>query len=310
MTRLFGASICWLALCSLSLAQPTTTTAPTTQSVDLSRDKVLYVVGYAHLDTQWRWAYPQVIREYIRDTMEHNFPLFDKYPAYVFNFTGSRRYQMMREYWPEDYQKLKQYIAAGRWYPAGSSVDEGDANVPSGESIIRHVLYGNRFFRSEFGYASDEFMLPDCFGFPAALPSLLAHCGVKGFSTQKLTWGLAVPMPFKVGVWEGPDGKGVMAAFDPGAYTGEVKENLANSESWLKRVENNGNTGGAYTDYHYFGTGDRGGAPSERSVQWVQKSVDTSGAPLRVISAPADQMFKQITQEQRAKLRDTAASCC
>jgi alpha-mannosidase len=53
---------------------------------------------------------------------------------------------------------------------------------------VRHVLYGNKYFRKNFGVASDEYMLPDCFGFPAALPSALAHCGVKGFSTQKLTW--------------------------------------------------------------------------------------------------------------------------
>ncbi len=68
------------------------------------------------------------------------------------------------------------------------------------------MLYGNHYFRTELGQASDEFMLPDCFGFPASLPSLLAHCGLKGFSTQKLSWGSAMGIPFNVGVWEGLDG--------------------------------------------------------------------------------------------------------
>ena len=105
--------------------------------VDLARDKNLYVVGYAHLDTQWRWIYPETVRDYIPNTMKQNFALFDKYPNYVFNFTGSRRYEFMKEYYPEDYAKVKQYVAQGRWVPAGSSVDEGDVNVPSLESITR-----------------------------------------------------------------------------------------------------------------------------------------------------------------------------
>ena len=282
-------------------AEPRSGAVPSEATPDLSKEPTLYVVGYAHLDTEWRWSYPQTIREYLPDTMLRNFPLFEKYPGYVFNFSGSRRYQMMREYYPEDYAKVKAYVAAGRWFPCGSSVDENDANVPSGESQIRHVLYGNRFFLSEFGIASDEFMLPDCFGFPAALPSVLAHCGLTGFSTQKLTWGSPVGIPFKVGVWEGPDGRGVIAALDPGSYVGEVRDNLATSESWRKRIEANGAKSGVFVDYHYYGTGDMGGAPTEGSVAMVEESIRTEG-PVRVISAAADRMFKAITPEMRERL--------
>lgn len=103
---------------------------------DLTKDPTLYVVGYAHLDTEWRWEYPQVIDEYLRKTMEENFKLFDKYPHYVFNFSGANRYRLMKEYFPVDYEKLKQYVAAGRWFPAGSSMEEGDVNAPSAEAII------------------------------------------------------------------------------------------------------------------------------------------------------------------------------
>src|SRR5215213_7013518 len=98
---------------------------------DLTKDPTLYVVAYAHLDTQWRWEYPRVINDYIPKTLHDNFALIDKYPHYIFNFSGANRYRMMREYWPADYARLKQYIAAGRWFPAGSSMEEGDVNVPS-----------------------------------------------------------------------------------------------------------------------------------------------------------------------------------
>jgi alpha-mannosidase len=270
--------------------------------VDLGKQPTLYVVGYAHLDTEWRWAYPQTIREFIANTLHDNFKLFEKYPSYVFNFSGSRRYQMMAEYYPEDYAKLKEYVATGRWFPCGSSVDENDANVPSAESYVRHIMYGNRYFRKEFGVASDEYMLPDCFGFPASLPSMLTHCGLKGFSTQKLTWGLAIgQIPFKVGMWEGPDGRAIVAALDPGAYVGEVKENLATSEGWAKRIDNNGAKSGVFADYHYYGTGDQGGGPKASSVDMVEQSTKTEGHT-RVISGPADWMFKTITPEQAAGL--------
>src|SRR5664279_3705609 len=78
-------------------------------------------------------------------------------------------------------------LAKGRWFPAGSSWEESDVNSPNAESVIRQILYGKQFFRAEFGKTSAEYMLPDCFGFPASLPSILAHAGVKGFSTQKLS---------------------------------------------------------------------------------------------------------------------------
>src|SRR5579864_7610744 len=190
----------------------------TMKAPDITKTPTLYVVPYAHLDTQWRWEFPQSISEYLLKTMRVNFDLIEKYPHYVFNWTGANRYRLMKEYFPSDYARVKGYVAAGRWFPAGSSVEEGDVNLPSAEAIIRQVLYGKEYFRREFGKTSAEYFLPDCFGFPASLPSILAHSGIKGFSTQKLTWGSSAPAggpdspertprgtPFNVGIWEGPD---------------------------------------------------------------------------------------------------------
>ncbi|MGH9588288.1 MAG: glycoside hydrolase family 38 C-terminal domain-containing protein, partial [Acidobacteriaceae bacterium] len=382
-------------------AQTTTTTKP-----NLDKQPTLYVVGYAHLDTEWRWEYPQVIDEYLPNTMHQNFALFQKYPHYIFNFSGANRYRLMKEYDPADFATLKRYVAEGRWYPAGSSMEEGDVNAPSAESIIRQILYGNDWFRKEFGIASAEYMLPDCFGFPADLPSILAHSGVKGFSTQKLTWGSSAPgggpdsmertpegTPFNVGVWIGPDGKSVIAALNPGSYSGGIDTDLskplppeppdtaiaslqkqmhdlmtraeadhaaghpydpkdiqkyislrqqlgalkqakANRDldrfqgDWATRVENNGKVTGVYTDYHYFGTGDIGGAPDEDSVKRLEAivthgkvslpppgyfdmrgeahpnwpEVSVGDGPVHVVSSRADQMFLDITPAEEARL--------
>ena len=214
----------------------------TMKAPDITKTPTLYVVPYAHLDTQWRWEFPQTISEYLLKTMRVNFDYFDKYPHYVFNWTGANRYRLMKEYFPADYARMQQYAAAGRWFPAGSSIEEGDVNLPSAEGIFRQVLYGNDYFRKDFGKASNEYMLPDCFGFPASLPSILAHAGVKGFSTQKLNaqWqpapkigGPGSPeqtpegIPFNVGRWIGPDGSSVIAALNPGGYGSNVYTDLS-----------------------------------------------------------------------------------
>ena len=221
---------------------PRTAPSQTMNASDITRPPTLYVVPYAHLDTQWRWEFPQVISEYLLKTMRVNFDYMDKYPHYVFNWSGSNRYRLMQEYYPADYARLKGYVAKGQWFPAGSSVEEGDVNLPSAESIFRQVLYGNTFFRGEFNKASFEYMLPDCFGFPASLPTILAASGVKGFSTQKLSaaWqpapkigGPGSPeqtpegIPFNVGIWTGPDGEHVLAALNPGAYGSEIYSDLS-----------------------------------------------------------------------------------
>jgi alpha-mannosidase len=276
--------------------------AQTVKAPDITKQPTLYVVPYAHLDTQWRWEFPQTISEYLLKTMRVNFDLIDKYPHYVFNWTGSNRYRLMKEYFPADYARVKKYVAAGRWFPAGSSVEEGDVNMPSAEAIIRQVLYGNTYFRQEFGKASAEYMLPDCFGFPASLPSLLAHAGVKGFSTQKLSSGWQpapkvggpdspeqTPMgiPFNVGLWEGPDGKTILAALNPGGYGSNISTDLSKEptaggggrggeDNWVTRVELDGEVTGVYADYKYVGTGDTGGATAEYTARILEAMVTKS----------------------------------
>src|SRR6202041_2885154 len=159
---------------ALMFALVTAANGQTMTTPDITKTPTLFVVPYAHLDTQWRWEFPQTISEFLPKTMRDNFDYADKYPHYVFNWTGANRYRLMKEYFPGDYARIKGYVARGQWFPAGSSVEEGDVNLPSAEGIFRQVLYANSYFRHEFGKASNEFMLPDSFGFPASLPTILA----------------------------------------------------------------------------------------------------------------------------------------
>jgi alpha-mannosidase len=270
-------------------------------AVDLGTEKTLYTVATAHLDTQWQWTIKDTINSYILATLDQNFALFPKYPDYQFNFEGSFRYQLMKEYYPDKYLTMKQYIQQGRWNVCGSSVDANDVNLPSPESQFRGVLYGNGYFKSEFGKTSTDIFLPDCFGFGYALPSIAAHAGLKGFSTQKLGWGCYINTPFDIGRWIGVDGSSVIAALGPGAYDKSITSDLSNDSGWLNKINGLGGSYGVYAGYTYHGTGDRGGAPSDSSANWAQQSVNGTG-PVNVLSAPADQMYKDITPTQAAGL--------
>lgn len=293
----FTAAIMMALSCALS-AQP----LELRQKYDISKDKVLYTIGYAHLDTQWNWDYPTTINEYIWNTMADNFKLFEKYPEYVFNFTGSRRYKMMKEYYPESFKKVGEYIAKGRWFVSGSSVDEGEVNISSSESVLRQVLYGNLFFKHEFNKQSVDYMLPDCFGFVATMPSVWAHAGLLGFSTQKLTWRSTNGVPFNVGYWEGPDGKGVIASLNATDYTSKVTPRLDIDSAWNARIQDDINRFGLSFDYRYYGVGDVGGAPREKDVQNAVGSLNHSDSKFKVVLTSSDQIYKDITPEIKSKL--------
>ena len=273
-------------------------------AIDLTQP-TLFIMPYTHLDDMWRWSYPQVIRDFLKRTLDDNFAAFETYPNYVFNWSGASRYQMMKEYYPERYEELKKWVLAGRWYPSGSSWVETDVIVPSTESVVRQLLMGTQYFEKEFGKESREFMLPDCFGFPYSLPSVLNHCGIRGFSTQKLTWESANGIPFNVGRWIGPDGESVIAALNAGDYAKGHEQVYSTDKETLERLEENRKTSGLPIDYYYMGGGDannadRGGVVQKVSLETLKETQETQG-PVHVVAGKADLMFQAISDEQAAK---------
>ncbi len=288
---------------------------------NVSKKKKLYTVSNAHLDTQWNWTIQDTIRDCIKATLVKNFDLIEKYPHYRMNFEGAFRYKLAKEYYPDLYEKLKKYIAEGRWNVAGSTWDAMDANVPSSEALMRQILYGNGYFEKEFGKKSTDIFLTDCFGFRYALPSIEAHMGLNGFSTQKLVWGVGGPIynndgtvsrpePVRgkermdLGKWVGPDGNYVVGSFLEGNYTynfdndGETTP-VNKREQYLKEIEFNEKHTGCPVRSMYYGTGDYGGSPKESSARMVNEAIeDNANGLYEVVSASTDQIFNELTKEE------------
>src|SRR6266566_6888013 len=200
---LFRAAV--LVLWAFSLAVPNRATA-----LDPTQDRILYAVGYGHLDDQWNWTIQETINNFIPDSLHQNLAFFTNasYTNYTFSFEGALRYQFIKEYYPADFLTLSNYIQQGRWHVAGSMITPSDVNIPSPEALIRHALYANNYWNQTFGRAPVDLLLPDAFGFGYALPSVAAHCGVKGFSSMRPGPGTGIPIPFQnIGRWLGPDGQ-------------------------------------------------------------------------------------------------------
>ncbi len=254
----------------------------------------IFTIATAHLDTSWLWTLEQTISEYIPKTLKENFRLLDTYPEYKFNFEGSIRYEFIKEYYPDEYEKLKKYIKNGRWNPNGACYENGDVNIPSPEALTRNILYGNGYFRKEFGTESNDIFLPDCFGFGKSLPTVAAHSGLTGFSTGKLFWGSSVPVPFDTGKWTGADGNGVWAALMPFAYTTAFGP-LHKAERILKKIEDNRQKNLPDFTFAYHGIGDRGGSPHISSVKNVIKAQrNNKHAETEVYSATTKEFFEKL----------------
>lgn len=258
------------------------------------KDKKIYTIATAHLDTVWNWDFEHVINVCLKDTLYDNFRLFEKYPDYRFNFEGAYRYELFEEYYPEEFKKLKEYVASGKWNVTGSAYENGDVNVPSPESLFRNILYGNRYFEKTFGKKSNDIFLPDCFGFGWALPSIINHAGLKGFSTQKLTWGGAYGRPFDIGLWYGVDGNPVFASIDAKSYC-TVFKTVRGKKSITDKLENNIKKYNFPWTFAYHGVGDVGGAPKEQSVKTVCDELNANdNSDIKVLCTTPTEFFEDM----------------
>ena len=222
------------------------------------------LTGHAHLDLAWLWPVSETLRKG-RRTFASVLSLMDRYEDFVFNQSSAQLYAWIEQEAPGLFERVRRRVAEGRWEPVGGMWVEPDCQTPSGESIVRQLLYGQRFFEDRFGRRSKVAWLPDTFGFSPAVPQLLRGAGIGGFFTYKLNWSEANNFPHDLYEWEGLDESTVTAHdFDnPGQdYNGNVRP-LDLLGTW-KNFE--GKRRHPETLFS-FGWGDGGGGPTEEMLE-------------------------------------------
>lgn len=174
------------------------------------------LTGHAHIDLAWLWPYAETKRK-TRRTFSTALSLMEGSNEYIaqsgfrFNQSTAQYYAQIEEDDPALFERIKAKVAAGGWETIGGMWVEPDTNMPTGESLTRQILYGQRYFEQKFGVRHRVCWLPDCFGFSGGLPQLLKQGGIDSFFTIKVNWNDTNTIPADLFWWEGIDGSRVLA---------------------------------------------------------------------------------------------------
>lgn len=186
----------------------------------------LLLIGHAHLDLAWLWPLDETARK-ARRTFSGTLALMARDPEFTFTHSTAQVYAWLEAEDPALLESIRARVHEGRWEPLGGMWVEPDLNMPTGESLARQLLYGQRTFERLFGARHTVAWLPDCFGFTGALPQLLQQAGIDSFFTTKTNWNETNRFPYDLFWWEGPDGARVLAHTfdnpfqkDAGGYNG------------------------------------------------------------------------------------------
>ncbi|MEO2258672.1 glycoside hydrolase family 38 C-terminal domain-containing protein [Paenibacillus amylolyticus] len=257
-------------------------------------DPVLNIsaVGHAHIDLAWLWPIRETIRKGAR-TFSTVLRMMERYPDYVFGASQPQLYDWMKQHYPKLYDQIKERVQEGRWEPQGAMWVESDTNVPGGESLVRQILYGKRYFQQEFGMEMKSLWMPDVFGYSASLPQLLKKSGVDYMMTQKLSWSEYNRHPHHSFLWEGIDGSSVLTHMPP-----EDTYNSPAAPRSIAKAERE------YLDKNVsshalmlFGIGDGGGGPGEEHLERLEREKNLLGlAP--VVQEPSWKFFERLNEER------------
>ncbi len=270
-------------------------------------DRPLVVAtGHAHLDVAWLWPVWRT-RQKVAHTVATALNLMDHYPDYHFSLSAPQTWQFIAQDDPELFSRMLSRVSEGRLEPVGVFWLESDGTLPSGESLVRQVRHGCRFYAEHLGpqQVPTAAWLPDSFGFTAALPTILAACGVHMLLTTKLSWNRTNRMPADTFTWRGPDGSSVLAHFvtataHPATHPADpVAHTYAGDASPAEVV-------GLWRDYrdkevssrllYLYGHGDGGGGPTEEMVAALDVMADLPHLP-RVRPGQAADLFADLLAE-------------
>jgi alpha-mannosidase len=240
-------------------------------------------VGHAHIDTAWLWPLAETYRKTLR-TFSTQLRYLDEYPEYRFACSQAQQYAWIKERNPDLWERIRAQVAAGGFVPAGGSWVEPDLNLPSGESLVRQLLHGQRFFERELGVRCREFWAPDAFGYNGQLPQLLRGAGITRFLTQKLSWNRFNKPDNTTFVWQGVDGSEVLAHFPPA----DDYNSMATVSDLVKTARENRNLEQSGTSVLVYGHGDGGGGPTREMLETLRRARDLQGLPRTRMASPSE----------------------
>lgn len=265
---------------------------------DLKMPVEMYFAGHSHIDVAWHWPLKETVRKVSR-TFSSMLRLMEQYPEFKFCQSMPVLYEMAKKYYPEVYEQVKERVKEGRWETLGSMYLEPDCNLISGESFVRQIMYGKKFYQEELGSDSNICFLPDVFGYSSAMPQILKKAGTDYFFTTKLTWNETNEFPYSVFKWRGLDGTEILSGMMSmcterglGLYNGDLTASGVRMS--LEHFKNKGNEDPLL---YLYGHGDGGGGVTKEMLEAVTRADKVPLLP-KVKIGTVQQYFEELDKEK------------
>ncbi|MBO9607790.1 MAG: alpha-mannosidase [Paenibacillaceae bacterium] len=262
-------------------------------------------IGHTHIDVAWLWRLKHT-REKAARSFSTVLKLMEQFPEYVFLQTMPQLYEYIEHDYPDIFAGIKERVREGRWEAGGAMWLESDCNIPSGESLVRQLVYGMRYFEDKFGVQCEYLWLPDVFGYSWALPQILRKSGLRYFMTTKISWNVYNRFPHDTFLWRGIDGTEILTHYittpDPGAkgdkftkfytYNGQVLPATV-SGIWNNYRDKEINDSELLLSY---GWGDGGGGPTREMLELRRRLENMPGLP-RTTTGRASEFFNELERK-------------
>ncbi len=228
----------------------------------VAKEYTLHMVSHAHIDMNWQWGYQETVNITL-DTFRTMLRLMEEYPDFTFSQSQASTYEICEKHDPELFDAIVKKVREGRWEVSASTWTEGDKNLPTGESLVRHNLYTKQYMKEKFGLESKDLCLdfePDTFGHSAFVPEICEKGEIKYYYHCR---GKELEYAY---VYKAPSGAKILCYQDPYFY-GNVITNDYFFETALYMYEKRGTK----TSLFVYGVGDHGGGPSRRDIEIIKR---------------------------------------
>jgi alpha-mannosidase len=248
----------------------------------------IHLTGNAHIDAAWLWPWTETV-EVVRQTFGTALQLMDEYPKYTYTQSAAQYDEWEEQKYPSAFKQIQQRVKEGRWEMVGGMWVEPDLNMPDGESQVRQLLVGKRYFQSKFGVDVKIGWNPDSFGYNWQLPQIYKRSGVDYFVTQKMTWNDTNQLPLKLFWWQSPDGSRVLTYF-PHDYANRI-EPVNMADAFAQASSRNP---GTQEMMHLYGVGDHGGGPTRAMLDTGDRWLEPDKAYAKLDYGVAGSFFSEV----------------
>lgn len=276
-----------------ALGQAAAASAPSTATPPWPADASslhLHMIGNAHIDAPWLWPLSEadaVVHSTFRSALER----MKEDPELTMTTSSSQFYVWVEQSDPAMLNEIKQQVNAGRWDLVGGWWVEPDVNIPSGESLIRQGLYGQRALERIFGRRADVGYNPDSFGHNGNLPQILKLQDMPYYVFMRPNAIEKPDIKQNLFEWQGIDGTRALTYRVPLFYDdpGDVRSHMLRTIDALAGQPER-------TDMEFFGIGDHGGGPTKENMRSIRQIQKEASAPKIFYSTP-DRYFAEVSKD-------------